>query len=161
MEMKSLSWKSRFFIVAILLFLLGCTHMQPPPAATKAPVITHSYAIEKGRYGDALRIYIEALSDIDPEALHLGIVEIIKTSRWMPKVSEIREAARAAMESQESQLVMQWHDDRNKGLWHNVMSWDYEGGARRPVELDWHICPKCGVKYANWNACPDCVKVEA
>lgn len=107
-----------------------------------------------------LKIYIEALSDIDPGALHLGIVEIIKTSKWMPKVSEIRDAARASMESQESQLVLDWHDGRNKTNWHNVMAWDFEGGARRPVELDWHICPECGVKYANWDTCPDCSNVE-
>jgi len=42
-----------------LVYLPGGVQAQPK-LGTHAPIITHSYAIEKGRYGDVLKIYIAA-----------------------------------------------------------------------------------------------------
>jgi len=45
--------------LALILFISyqGWTQTKPEP---KAPIITHAYTIDKGRYGTILRIYIEA-----------------------------------------------------------------------------------------------------
>jgi hypothetical protein len=42
---------------------------------TKAPVITQSYAIEKGRYGDVLKVYVEA---DDPDADMFRIATVVE-----------------------------------------------------------------------------------
>lgn len=109
-----------------------------------------------------LGVYIEALSDLDPDALHLGIVEIIKTSKWMPKVSEIREAARAAMERQNTEFVMDWHEENNErkaSPWIRISAWERMApGDVHPI--DWRTCPICGIKFANWTDCPDCMRVQ-
>ncbi len=53
-------------LTAVLFFLvlystITCAWAQTgPKPGTKAPVITRAYAAEKGRYGDALKIYLEA-----------------------------------------------------------------------------------------------------
>ena len=43
-----------------LVLLSGGVQAQPRLGGTPGPIITHSYAIEKGRYGDVLKIYIAA-----------------------------------------------------------------------------------------------------
>jgi hypothetical protein len=50
---------------------LGGAHPKP---GIPAPIITHAYAIEKGRYGDILKIYIEA---DDPNGEMLGIATVV------------------------------------------------------------------------------------
>ena len=47
--------------------------MQPVPSETKAPVITNSYAIQKERYGEILKIYIEA-NDSEGDMLRIATV---------------------------------------------------------------------------------------
>jgi hypothetical protein len=42
-----------------------------PKPGTPAPIITHAYSIEKGRYGDILKIYIEA-DDPNGEMLRIA-----------------------------------------------------------------------------------------
>ena len=59
-------------IVASLLLPFSQGWTQPRPG-TNAPVITHSYAIEKGRYGDVFKIYIEA-DDPNGEMLRIATV---------------------------------------------------------------------------------------
>jgi hypothetical protein len=55
------------FAILIVPFVQGCArYMEIPPVGVKTPVITQSYAAEQGRYGNILKIYIEADSpDID------------------------------------------------------------------------------------------------
>jgi len=48
-----------FFPLFLMSLSLGCVSLPVSPPETK-PVITHAYCIEKGRYGDVLKIYIEA-----------------------------------------------------------------------------------------------------
>jgi hypothetical protein len=85
MKMKSMYWVQGVLLVAMLLFLQGCGHTQLTPAGTlagalagapvgtRAPVITHSYAIEQGRYGDILKLYIEA-EDPDNDMIRIATV---------------------------------------------------------------------------------------
>ena len=68
MRTKRLLWLSRVILASVIFsFLQGCAHhMEAPPPGAKRPVITNSYAAEKGRFGDILKIYIEADSpDVD------------------------------------------------------------------------------------------------
>jgi hypothetical protein len=69
---KSLVTLLGLFIVSLL---GGCATyvMNPTTQAGKAPVITSSYSIEKGRYGDVLKIYIEA-DDPDNDMLRIATV---------------------------------------------------------------------------------------
>ena len=53
-----------------LVYLPGGVQAQPK-LGTHAPIITHSYAIEKGRYGDVLKIYIAA-EDPDGDMLRIA-----------------------------------------------------------------------------------------
>ena len=52
------------FLMAVTFFIFSEGSAQTALKETKAPVITHSYAAEKGRYGSIWRIYLEAE---DPE----------------------------------------------------------------------------------------------
>jgi hypothetical protein len=45
-----------------------------------------------------INLYLDALEDIELDSLHAGIIDLLKTSKWMPKVSEICQAAQAAQE---------------------------------------------------------------
>ena len=66
------------FGVIMLSLVEGCnTYIKPTPQGGKAPVITHSYLIEKGRYGDILKIYIEA---DDPDNDMLRITTVVEQS---------------------------------------------------------------------------------
>jgi hypothetical protein len=69
---------ARFAGFALVIFVLalsqGWAETQPKPG-TKAPVITHSYAIEKGRYGDVIKVYVEA---DDPDADMLRIASVVE-----------------------------------------------------------------------------------
>ena len=60
------------FLVAIILFFSQQGWTQPTPE-TKAPVITNAYAIDNGKYGSILKIYIEA-DDPDGEMLRIATV---------------------------------------------------------------------------------------
>jgi len=75
MRMKSIN--HMFFLFSglfILSLVQGCNaYLQPTNPGGKAPVITNSYAIEKGRYGDVLKIYIEA-DDPDNDMLKIATV---------------------------------------------------------------------------------------
>ena len=46
-------------LLGVMLFIAPAGGTQPQPR-TKAPVITNSYAVDKGRYGTIWKIYIEA-----------------------------------------------------------------------------------------------------
>ena len=73
MVAKRFFWLIGFvFAVSLLTFSQGWAQMQPKPG-TKAPVITNSYAIEKGGFGNVLRIYIEA-DDPDNDLLRIATV---------------------------------------------------------------------------------------
>jgi len=68
MKTSKVSWLSRVILASALFsFLQGCAHhMEIPSPGTRKPVITNSYAAERGRFGDVLKIYVEADSpDID------------------------------------------------------------------------------------------------
>jgi hypothetical protein len=75
MRMKSIN--HMFFLFSglfILSLVQGCNaHLQPTNPGGKAPVITNSYAIEKGRYGNVLKIYIEA-DDPDNDMVRIATV---------------------------------------------------------------------------------------
>jgi hypothetical protein len=103
-----------------------------------------------------VKIYAEALDDIDPEVLHLATIELVKSSKWMPKVSEIRDMVKNIQTQAETQGVYDWHTARNSGEWHQVGSWDYQGGWKRPAIIEWKHCDECGANYSNWDYCPDC-----
>ncbi len=59
-------------MLAMILFLSHEGWAQTKPE-TKAPVIIHAYAIDKGRYGTILKIYIEA-DDPDGDMLRIATV---------------------------------------------------------------------------------------
>jgi len=59
-------------VMALLLFSCLQGWVQPKPG-TKAPVITHSFAVERGIYGYIWKIYIEA-EDPDGEMLKIAYV---------------------------------------------------------------------------------------
>ena len=63
---------SAFAVMVSLLFSQVWAQTQPK-LGTKAPVITRSYAIEKGRYGDVLKIFIEA-DDPDNDMFRIAVV---------------------------------------------------------------------------------------
>lgn len=44
----------------IITFFIPAEVLSQPPPGTKTPIITHSYAIDKGRYGQTWKIYLEA-----------------------------------------------------------------------------------------------------
>ena len=58
MKIKTLLYLFGLFL-AITLFVTHVGWAQPKPG-TNAPVITHSFAVEKGYYGYIWKIYIEA-----------------------------------------------------------------------------------------------------
>lgn len=62
-----------FVSVVLLPFTQGLTQTQPTPGA-KAPIITQSYAVEKGRYGDVVKFFIEAT---DPDADMFRIAAVV------------------------------------------------------------------------------------
>ena len=113
--------------------------------------------------GAQIDLYIDALADIPANELHGGIVELIKTLKWMPKVSEIRQATAAYRERQNTEEVHAWHDERNVSVlaspW-TRRNWDLVSPNSAPVILDWQTCPTCGVEFANWAACPDCIEAQ-
>jgi hypothetical protein len=116
--------------------------------------------------GAQIDLYIDALSDIEPEILHTAITNIVKNSKWMPKISEIRQAAQAAQETRDTAEVMDWHEERNTAKaaspWRTVMPWDRQGGPDVPAVIKWRKCEKCGVLYGKvWDDCPECTRVEA
>jgi len=63
-----------FISLSFLLVSQGLAETQSKPGS-KAPVITHAYAIEKGRYGDVLRVYVEA---DDPDADMFRIAAVVE-----------------------------------------------------------------------------------
>jgi len=78
---RSLSF---FYGLVVFVFLPGCAHVQAPQPGAKPPVITNSYAIEKGRYGDILKMYIEA-DDPDNDMLRIAaLVEQVGYGRYSP-----------------------------------------------------------------------------
>ena len=60
------------FVIVALVFSQDLAQTQPKPG-TKAPVITHSYAIEKGRFGDVLKVYVEA-NDPDSDMFRIAVI---------------------------------------------------------------------------------------
>ena len=60
-----MSWKRAFFLIslgwAFIIFTASAGWVQPnPQTEVKAPIITHYYAADKGRFGFTWKIYIEA-----------------------------------------------------------------------------------------------------
>ena len=71
--MKKFVWLTGLvFVIVALAFSQGWAQKQPKPG-TKVPVITHSYAIEKGRYGNVLKVYVEA-NDPDSDMLRIAVL---------------------------------------------------------------------------------------
>lgn len=104
-------------------------------------------------------LYISALSDIDPRDLHVGIVELVKTSKWMPKVAEIRQAADLAREKREDNEVIAWsqrYRAMKESPWKKVEPWDWRGGQEKPNVINWKTCDRCNQAFANWKECPRC-----
>jgi hypothetical protein len=60
-------------VVSFPLVLMGCYHTIEPKAGTAAPAISNAYVIERGRYGDVLKIYLEA-DDPDNDMLRVATV---------------------------------------------------------------------------------------
>jgi len=58
MNKKDLFWVISPMIVVV--FLVVSQGWAQPKPGTVAPVITHSFAVEKGRYGNVLKLYVEA-----------------------------------------------------------------------------------------------------
>jgi hypothetical protein len=56
-----------------VMFLIAPTGGTQPQVGTKAPLITNSYAVDKGRYGTIWRIYIEAEAT-DAEMAKIAVV---------------------------------------------------------------------------------------
>lgn len=113
-----------------------------------------------------LDIYLEALSDISPEDLHYGIVLLTKTSKWMPKISEIRQAVADARDKAEAAEAERWHDRRNalvNSPWVQVETWERRSHVEiPPAVIDWRTCPSCSARYAaEWGECPDCSRTAA
>jgi hypothetical protein len=75
MEMESLSKRWGVVLGLFIMFLMeGCTpYVRPTMPGGKAPVITSSYSIERGRYGDVLKFYIEA-DDPDNDMFKIATV---------------------------------------------------------------------------------------
>lgn len=109
-----------------------------------------------------LDIYLEALSDISPDDLHRGIVLLTRTSKWMPKISEIRQAVEDARTKAEADEATQWHTRRNalaNTPWIIAETWERRGKAvNNPVPIVFETCSNCGVQFFNWPECPDCSK---
>jgi len=61
-----------FVLVVLCGFSRGLAQTEPKPG-TRAPVLTHSYAIEKGRFGRVLNVYVEA-EDPDADMLRIAVV---------------------------------------------------------------------------------------
>jgi len=102
-------------------------------------------------------LYIAALSDISADDLHTAIVELIKTSKWMPKVSEIRAAAEVAQINRSADETQLWkaRNIPDQAPWLRV------GPANispefAPAVIEWQDCHRCGLRFANWSDCPDC-----
>jgi hypothetical protein len=74
MNKKSISWMFTMFspILIVILFTVSQGWAQPQ-TATSSPIITHSFAIEKGRYGSTLKFYIEA-DDPNGDMLRIATV---------------------------------------------------------------------------------------
>jgi hypothetical protein len=61
--------------LAVVSIVGGCAAyvMNPMTQPGKAPVIAHTYSVERGRYGDVLKIYIQA-DDPDNDMLRIATV---------------------------------------------------------------------------------------
>jgi hypothetical protein len=71
MNKKDLPWIISLTVIVIF-FIVSQGTAQPKPGMN-APVITHSFAIEKGRYLDVVKLYIEA-DDPDGDMLRIATV---------------------------------------------------------------------------------------
>lgn len=54
------------------------------------------YAYQKDVKEGTFEAYVTYLADVPPEFIRAAVDELIKTSKWLPTVAEIRERARAA-----------------------------------------------------------------
>lgn len=68
-----------FFLLINLMFIVISDGWTQTKAEMKAPVITHSYAVEKGRYGTTWKIYLEAE---DPDGDMTKIVSVVEQSGY-------------------------------------------------------------------------------
>jgi len=68
--------RSLWLLIFVSVVFCSCgqslAQTQPKPG-TQAPVITHSYAIEKGRFGRVLNVYVEA-EDPDADMFRIAVV---------------------------------------------------------------------------------------
>lgn len=60
-------------LILSMLFLNVRPGWSQPKSGANAPVITHAFAVEKGRYGDVWKLYIEA-NDPNADMLRIAIV---------------------------------------------------------------------------------------
>ena len=65
-------------LLALTFFIVPVGWAQPKPE-TKAPIITHSFAVEKGYYGYIWKIYIEAE---DPDGEMYKIASVVDQPGW-------------------------------------------------------------------------------
>jgi len=77
MNIKKIFWLVGL-VLAVSLFFASEGLTQPKPE-TKSPVITHSFAVEKGYYGYIWKIYIEAE---DPDGDMLKIASVVEQTGY-------------------------------------------------------------------------------
>ena len=77
-----------FSLVLILIFFNFTQGWTQPKSEGKAPVITHRFAIERARYGDVLKVYIEA-DDLDGDMLRIATVAYGNGSPRYPPIGSI------------------------------------------------------------------------
>lgn len=110
-------------------------------------------------------LYVRALEGEDPELLRLAAARAIKTLKWMPKVSELRDLMSVIRDEQAQAHSYKYHQDKAAFLaaspWVMVETWERRSSREiTPVVLDWQTCPHCGQGYANWVECPVCSLAE-
>src|SRR3972149_9030803 len=88
MNPKKFLWIAGFWL-ALILFIDSKGWTEPKPA-TMAPIITHSYSVEKGKYGYIWKIYIEA-EDPDGDMLKIAsVVDQVGYGLYPPNLTNLK-----------------------------------------------------------------------
>lgn len=78
MSLKKLSYFTGLMMIAITFLTVSQGWTQPQPR-TKAPIIPHSFAVERGYYGHIWKIYIEAE---DPDGDMFKIASVVEQTGY-------------------------------------------------------------------------------